>query len=169
MSFVIVEKQKREFMDIKRLKKFLIETKKGGYGTGDNEKWIKEKDNSTTIPFESGDWRMHDNFFGGEPWGDKEVIFFKEKPVWIIVMYGLVDSSFNDFKRSISFYKKALLNQPEDLPLRGTKLFQEEDFIYKNKTEGNLENFSGEEEIYKDKKRIYKMNYIGGLVDQRKE
>lgn len=156
-------------MDTKRLKKFLIETKKAGYGAGDSKKWIKEKDDSTTIPFESGDFRMHDNFFGGEPWGGREVVFFREKPAWIMVMYGSIDPSFSDFKTVYKFLQKALRSQPEDLPLRGPKVFQEGDFIYKNKTEGNLENFSGEEEICKDKKRIYKMNYIGGLVDLRKE
>jgi len=156
-------------MNTKSLKNFLIETKKAGYGAGDSKKWIKEKDGSTTIPFESGDFRMHDNFFGGEPWGGREVVFFKEQPAWIMVMYGSVDLSLNDFKTVYKFLQKALLNQPEDLPLRGPKVFQEGDFIYKNKTKGNLENFSGEEEIYKNKKRIYKMIYNGGLVDQRKE
>lgn len=156
-------------MNIKALKKFLIETKKAGYGAGDSKRWIKEKDGSTTIPFESGDWRMHDNFFGGEPWGGRTVVFFKEKPVWIMVMYGSVYLSFKDFETVYKFLKKALRNQPEDLPLRGPKVFQEGDFIYKNKTEGNLEEFFGEEEIYKGKKRIYKMKYNGGWVDQRKE
>jgi len=112
---------------------------------------------------------MHDNFFGGEPWGGREVVFFKEQPAWIMVMYGSVDSSLDDFETVYKFLQKALLNQPVALPLRGPKVFQEGDFIYKNKTEGNLENFSGEEDIYKNKKRIYKMIYNGGLVDQRKE
>lgn len=156
-------------MKIKALKSFLIETKKAGFGAGDSKKWIKEKDASTTISFESGDWRMHDNFFGGEPWGGREVVFFKEKPVWIMVMYGSVNSSFNNFKTVYKFLQKALLNQPENLPLRGPKVFQESDFIYKNKTEGDLENFIGEEVIYKNNKQIYKTNYAGGLVDQRKE
>lgn len=55
------------------------------------------------------------------------------------------------------------------LPIRGPKFFQEGSFIYKNKTEGNLENFFGEEEILKKGKQIYKTNYSGGLVDQRRE
>ncbi|MDO8620671.1 MAG: DUF5680 domain-containing protein [Candidatus Levybacteria bacterium] len=156
-------------MNIKQLRKFLIDPENAGYETGDSKKWIKEKDGSTTIPFESGDWRMHDNFFGGEPWGGREVVFYKGKPAWIMVMYGSVDSSFNDFETVYKFLQKALRNQPEDLPLRGPKVFREGNFVYKNKTEGDLENFIGKEEIYKDKKRIYRMNYSGGLVDQRKE
>lgn len=155
-------------MDLKALKKFLVETKKAGYGAGNSKSWIKEKDGSTTIPLESGHWRMHDNFFGGEPWGGREVVFFKEKPVWIMVMYGSVDTSYNDFETVYKFLQKALRNQPEDLPLRGPKLFQESNFIYKNKTEGTLEDFFGEEEIYQGKKRIYKMKYSGGWIDRQK-
>lgn len=156
-------------MDKKALKNFLIETKKAGYGAGDSNAWVKEKDGSTTIPFESGDWQMHDNFFGGEPWGGREVVFFKGKPVWIMVMYGSVDPSFNDFETVYKFLQKALRNQPEDLPLRGPKFFQEGDFVYKNKTKGDLEDFIGEEVILKDNKQIYKTNYAGGWVDLRKE
>ena len=156
-------------MNIKKLKKFLIETKKVGYGAGDSKNWIKEKDGSTTILFESGDFRMHDNFFGGEPWGGREAVFYKGEPVWIMVMYGRVEPFINDFEQVYEFLKKALRNQPENLPLRGPKIFKEGNFIYKNKTKGNLENFLGEEVIYKHSKKIYKTNYFGGLIDSRKE
>jgi hypothetical protein len=156
-------------MNIDALRKFLIETKKAGFGAGNSKTWIKEKDGSTTIPYEFGDWRMHDNFFGGEPWGGREIVFFKGKPVWIMVMYGSVDPLFDDFKTIYAFLQKSLRNQPEDLPLRGPKMFKEGDFVYKNKTEGVLENFIGEEIILKNNKQIYKTNYSGGLVDLKKE
>jgi hypothetical protein len=156
-------------MDIKQLKAFLIETKKGGYGAGNDNVWVKEKDGSTTINFKSGDFRMHDNFFGGEPFGGRVIVFYKEKPVWIMVMYGWIEPSVNDFKTVYKFLQKSLLKQPEDLPLRGPKLFKEEEFVYKNKTKGNLENFKGEEVILKNKKQIYKTYFFGGLVEVRKE
>ena len=156
-------------MDRNALRLFLIETKKGGFGAGDSKKWIKEKDRSTTITFESGDFRMHDNFFGGEPWGGRNIIFFRGEPVWIMVMYGWVESSFKDFETVYEFLQKALLNQPEDLPLRGPQTFQKGDFAYKNKTEGSLGKFLGEEVICNGNKQIYKTNYAGGLVDVQKE
>lgn len=86
-----------------------------------------------------------------------------------MVMYGAVDASFKDFKTVYKFLQKALRNQAEDLPLRGPKLLREGEFVYKNKTKGNLENFFGEEKIYKGKKQIYKTTYLGGLVDLQKE
>jgi hypothetical protein len=155
-------------MNVKALRKFLIETKKAGYGAGNPKAWIKEKDGSTTISFVFGDFRMHDNFFGGEPWGGRMMVFYKEKPVWIMCMYGSVNSSFKDSEKVYTFLKKALRQQPEDLPLRGPKLFKDGEFVYKNENKGSLENFSGEGEIYFDGKRVYKEFYSGGLVDRRK-
>ncbi|MEM4256508.1 MAG: DUF5680 domain-containing protein [Thermoplasmata archaeon] len=152
-----------------KLKNFLIETKKAGYGASDSKSWIKEKDGSTTIVFKSGDFRMHDNFFGGDPWGGREIVFFRDKPVWIMVMYGKVEDSVEDYKEVYEFLKKALRNQPNDLPLRGPRLLHQKQFTYKNNVEGDLENFSGEETIYLNGKKVYSAIYTGGFVDQRKD
>ena len=29
-----------------------------------------------TIPYEKGDWKSHDNFFGGEPYGGRIIVFY---------------------------------------------------------------------------------------------
>jgi hypothetical protein len=155
-------------MDKKALKKFLIETKNAGYGGGNNKAWVKEKDGSTTISFKSGDFRMHDNYFGGEPYGGREVIFYKEKPVWMMAYYGLVIPSIKNSEEVYEFLKKALRKQPKNLPLRGPKLLKYKEFVYQNKVEGMLEYFLGQERILKNNKLIYLANYSGGLVDQRK-
>ncbi|TSC77766.1 MAG: hypothetical protein G01um101429_969 [Parcubacteria group bacterium Gr01-1014_29] len=77
-------------MNKETLRKFLIEANKAGYAGGKEREWIKESDGSTTIPFQKGEWRSHDNFFGGEPYGGRSVVFYQEKPVWIMVYYGCV-------------------------------------------------------------------------------
>ncbi len=151
-------------MDIKHLNKFLIEVGKAGYASGVQGK--KEKDGSTTITFESGPFRMHDNFFGGEPYGGREVIFFEGKAVWMMVYYGNVKEGINQ-KEVYKFLQKALSLVPEDMPLRGPKDFKEGEFKYTNHWQGSIENFSGEETIFKNEKEIYQAQYSGGLVDQR--
>ena len=157
-------------MNKESLRQFLVETKNHGYANeGGSKNWVKEKDGSTTIVFEFGDFRMHDNFFGGEPYGGREVIFFKGVPVWMMVYYGSVDPAVQDPKEIYRFLQKALLNLPEGLPLRGPKIFQDGDFVYENKNQGDLDNYSGEEKISKAGKEIYRANYMGGLVNQRKE
>lgn len=55
--------------------------------------------------------------------------------------------------------KNVLMQMPESYPFRGPKRY----------TEGKLDRFSGEEKIIQEKKGvIYKANYMGGLVDQRR-
>ena len=41
------------------------------------------------------------------------------------------------------------------------------DYIYRNKWEGEIDGFSGEEVITQKGGIIYKANYIGGLINQR--
>jgi len=153
-------------MNTKDLQKFLIAANKSGYASGEDRKWIKEKDGSTTIPFQSGDWKMHDNFFGGEPYGGRLVVSHKNKPVWIMVYYGWVKEGVE----TDSVYKvlrSALAKMPDEAPFRGPKEYKDSTFIYKNTWQGNVEKYSGEEKISQSGKLIYKANYLGGLIDQR--
>ncbi len=153
-------------MDTDSLRKFLIESNKAGYFSGEEKKWIKEPNNSTTIPYVRGPWRAHDNFFGGEPYGGRLVIFYENKPVWIMVYYGYIAKE-EDTNPIYSVLRNALMKMPDDIPLRGPSEYKEGNLIYTNRSEGNLEQFSGEESINRDNKKLYKSNYRGGLVDQR--
>jgi hypothetical protein len=153
-------------MNKEDLRKFIIESNKAGYASGEEKKWIKEKDKSTTIPFKKGDWKMHDNFFGGEPYGGRIIVSHKNKPVWMMVYYGWVAKN----TKTDLIYKvlrSALAKMPGKYPFRGPKKYKDESFVYENKWKGNLNEYSGEEKIIENKKIVYKANYIGGLVDQR--
>lgn len=157
-------------MNKKALRQFLLEANKAGYANaGGSKNWVKEKDGSTTIIFESGDFKMRDNYFGGEPYGGNEVVFFKNSAVWMMVYYGWVDVAFENFKEVYTFLQKALSKPPEDIPLRGLSRFEDGNFVYDNKWEGDIKQYSGEETISKDGKEIYRAKYSGGLVDRRKE
>jgi hypothetical protein len=153
----------------KQLCEFLVKAKKSGYASGNKTQKIKGKDNSKTTIFKSGNWLYHDNYFGGEPYGGREVVFIKNKPIYIMVYYGLVYKSFKDFKKIYKFLQEALTLIPKDKPFRGPKKYTNDDLAYSNNFIGKIENFSGQEKIYFKGKEIYKANYLGGLVDQRKE
>jgi len=154
-------------MDLTSFKKFLIDSNKVGYAGGEEKKWIKEADGSTTIPFEKGEWKSHDNFFGGEPYGGRTIVFYRGEPYWLMVYYGRV----GDKVETDSVYgilRNALKQMPEDYPFRGPKEYKEKEFIYKNNWQGEVDKFSGEERIFQNGKPVYKANYVGGLVDQKK-
>ena len=147
------------------LQKFLITCNRNGYAT---EKTIqkKEKDNSITITYSQGDWQMHDNYFGGEPFAGRMVIFYKNQPVWIMVYYGHVDKEYKNLDKIYGFLKQALLKMPENEPYRGPRELIELDWRYSNKPKGNLFQYAGEERIYYQGKEIFRTNYFGGLIDQ---
>ena len=154
-------------MDKELLRQFLINSNKAGYAGGEEKKWIKEADGSTTIPFEKGEWKSRDNFFGGEPYGGRTIVFYKDKPVWIMVYYGWVAEGI-EADPVYGILREALMRMPEEYPYRGPKEYKKDQFVYKNLWIGELDRFSGEEQIFKNDELAYKANYIGGLVDQRK-
>ncbi len=154
-------------MDIEELRKFLVDSNKAGYAGGEEKKWIKESDGSTTIPFEKGPWKSHDNFFGGEPYGGRMVMSKDNQAVWMMVYYGwVVEAVEADLVYGV--LRGALMEMPEDHPYRGPKEFKKDDLTYKNTWTGELDRFSGEEVITQGDTVIYKANYMGGEVDKRR-
>lgn len=152
-------------MDIKNLSKFLLDSNKKGCASGKEDSWIKETDHSTTIIFQKGDWKSQDNFFGGEPYGGRNVVFYQNKPVWIMVYYGWINKKIKP-DNIYKILRNALMNSQEELPLRGPKKYEEANYIYINSWEGNIKQYSGEEYIVQDSQSVYKAYYRGGLIDQ---
>ncbi|MCX6743031.1 MAG: DUF5680 domain-containing protein [Candidatus Parcubacteria bacterium] len=155
-------------IDLKQLCKFLVKAKKSTYASGESAPKVIENDKSTTMIFIDGDWKYHDNYFGGEPYGGREVVFYKDKPVYIMTYYGSINEEIDDLKNIYGFLQQALHRIPYDHPFRGPKEYQANDFKYLNEFIGEIDNFSGEEKIYQNNKLIYQAKYAGGLIDQRK-
>ncbi len=154
---------------LKHLKEFLKESGKADFASSDPKRWTKEKDSSTTIKYESGNWKFNDNFFGGEPYGGRTVVYYKGSPVWMFIYYGWVEPNVANIQKVYDFLKGALNTDSENKMFRGPKKFVQNNFTYKNSWKGNLGKFLGKEAIYNKGKKIYQAKYMGGLVDQRKD
>ena len=153
-------------MDISKLKEFLYDLNRAGYASGVEKKWIKEKNHSTTIPFKKGKFRSHDNFFGGEPYGGRIVVFYEEKPVWIMVYYGSIKSK-DDPNKVYVVLREALKKMPKEHPYRGPRKLTVNDCHYLNTWHGNIGEYSGEEKIIKKGKTVYSASYTGGFIDRQ--
>ena len=153
----------------RQLLKFIAEAHKAGYAAGEAANKVKEQDGSTTLTYGKGSWKYHDNYFGGEPFGGREVAFFENKPVWMMVYWGRVNESVKDFEAVYTFLRKALKLVPEEAPYRGPKEFTDGQFKYTNAWKGSVGGFSGKESIYQNQEKVYETRYIGGFVDLRKE
>ncbi len=123
----------------------------------------KEKDGSRTIEYVAGDYRLHDNFFGGEPYGGRLVIFHKERPVFMEVYYGQTSKPANEV---YDFLREALKHPDDKNPFRGPAEYTSGSYTYKSTTEGDVASHTVKESIYEEDKEIYWAVVIGGLVDQ---
>lgn len=152
-------------IDTEKLKNFIFDASRATYASGDESMKEKQEDGSTTIKYENGEYRFHDNYFGGEPYGGREVVFLNDKAIWMMVYYGLVHEGVAA-KEIYTFLMKSLSNAPSEMPYRGPELFEDGDFKYENVLSGTIENFSGTEKIFKNDACVYEASYIGGVVDK---
>jgi len=152
-------------MDQTALLRLLVDASRRGYAAGGSAVKTREADHSTTIVLEQGEWRFHDNYFGGEPYGGREVVFFRGQPVWMAVYYGQVDGTNVD--AVYSFLQRALREAPAHFPVRGPEAFRDRRYSYRNGYEGGVARFSGHEIIHEDGRTVYTAHYAGGLVDRR--
>lgn len=152
------------------LRSFLLYASKEGYASGESERWKEEKDGSTTIEIQRGEFKMRDNFHGGEPFGGNMVVFYGERDVWMMVYYGRVDPLVKDCGSIYKFLQKALSKTPVEMPVRGPREFEDKDLTYENAWTGNLGGFRGDESIVNNRGRtVYSASYSGGWINMRKE
>lgn len=158
------------------LREFIGEAQTATYPSG--ESGVKEHDGSTSFVHESGPWRYHDNFFGGEPFGGREVVFHNGRPFWMMVYYGYTEVHVNP-DEVFSFLRKALSCNPR-APLENVEVgymerpvitYDEEeeeiDSHYVKTWDGDIDSFRGEEEIIMDDEIVYHGWFAGGLVDRK--
>jgi Domain of unknown function (DUF5680) len=112
-----------------------------GYAAGRSAVKTREADPSTTIVLEQGDWKFHDNYFGGEPYDGREVVFLRGQPVWMAIYYGQVQDANVD--SVYSFLQRAFRDAPADFPVRGPEELTEGPFSYQNVHDGDVASFSG--------------------------
>jgi hypothetical protein len=155
-------------MNLENLRLFLVDANKNTYSTGNESLNKKEEDKSTTITYKKDEWTFHDNFFGGEPYGGREVVFYQDNPVWIMVYYGSIDASVSP-EGVYPILQKALRQMPKDSPFRGPTEMKEGEYTYQNTWSGSIHEFTGKEIILKNGDEIYRATYSGGLVDKKRQ
>jgi len=153
-------------LNMQGLDLFLVAAKKATYAAADKDREIKEADGSTSLFFTNGGWKYHDNYFGGEPFGGREVVFFENKPIWMMMYYGRVVDRGDSVEPVYGVLRQALSKVSLDKPFRGPEMYVADGLEYHNKVTGTSENFFGEEVITRQGKEIYRASYVGGLVDQ---
>lgn len=153
---------------------FLIDAKKETYANSNAEKINSSRLGSNDYHYEDeieGEKMIyHDTYFGGTKFMGEEVVYRgSDIPKWGMNYYGLtLDDNLSEEAMDKAL-RPALMKVGEDdsvLPLRGPSLFENDGYIYTFKTTGTMDDFEGIEEIYKDKKLIYRLRCHGGIIEK---
>ena len=152
-------------MNLKELRSFIHSASKATYASGDESIKVKQSDGSTTIQFTHGEYTFHDNYFGGEPYGGREVVFQHGKPVWMMVYYGAVVPEV-PHREVYAFLIDSLAHATEEVPFRGLDGYTRDNWRYEFVIEGGIEHLAGKENIFKGDMCVYTAQFLGGLVDQ---
>lgn len=153
-------------MNRQTLKEYLQVVSSEGYAVTNG---VTNDDGSKMISNEKGLWSMKDTYYGGEPYGGNEIIFYEGKPVWMMIYYGLVSPETTNVDEIYDLLKKSLAKGDPDFPLRGPRLFIGQGMQYTNHWDGDIEKFEGKERILVNGREIYSATYMGGWVNKRDE
>jgi hypothetical protein len=151
-------------MESEIIPSFLLQAKTKSYASGNAYSNGNVK-NSKEFTFASGNLKYIDTYIGSIFFAGQEILFDNNIPVWSMVYYGgLLDDSCEPGE-VYDFLRSALRKVPPELPLRGSKHFQNNKFVYNNSIEGDLSHFIGYESIENSEGIIYELHYSGGSIE----
>lgn len=153
---------------IPELTRFLLACGDAGYATETFK--VTEIDGSITYAKELDDWEKEDNYFGGEPFGGREVAFYRGHVVWMMVYYGEIVADHYQ-KETESYLRKVLSQKHAVWQPRGPTVYDTQDgkWKYANEYHGTIEKFHGADRILREGVEVYSCKYAGGLVNYHKD
>lgn len=153
-------------MNTDSLEKFIFLANTHGYGSSSVDE-EKLPNGENVIRFSDSQFELKDVYYGGEPYAGQEVVFYENRAVWAMQYRGSVVSG-EELSSLYAFIGKALTNTKLGQP-RGVDGFSNNDFVYNVSMEGNLSEFKLVETIRRSGNLVYRAEFLGGLVDARRE
>lgn len=142
---------------------FLQRAKKATFASKTAEP-VKTKDRGLEYTYEERPFLYRDKYFGYFTDTGQEIVWYNGIPTWSMSYRGGMLSHEELSSKCFSFLKRCLQKFPEDFPVRGPKDYEEGDFRYENKWNGDINSFFGEEKIFWKDEQIYFRNYLGGNI-----
>jgi hypothetical protein len=133
---------------------------------GHKEYLYKEIDKQT-----GEEWVYHDSYCPGRLTAPgREVVFYKEVPVWFMAYQGGMTHEFTPElkEETMRVLKKALLNPEPSRPFRGPPRLEEGNFIYTFSMFsiiGAYDSFLGVESILHKATEVFRQNIMGQLIE----
>lgn len=150
----------------KELVDFLEEANKSTYANKDAPKATSSRPKSEDYHFEKGNLIYHDTYFGGRDFIGGEIVYKDKVPVWGMNYYGYVLNKDVSEKDVYGFLRKALMQEYSGIiPVRGAQNYEDGNWRYTNSPQGDIDRFTGVEEIYHNDELVYRADYHGGSIE----
>jgi len=144
----------------RELIEFLIRAKRNTYA-GKGKESIASRPNSHDYVYEENDLKYIDTYLGSAYFSGEEAVWRNDIPLWAMNYSGRVIG--NNF--SGDFLKAALYHASENMPYRGPEYFEDGEYTYPCKVNGDMEWYQGYEEIKYLGQKIYECYFHGGIVE----
>ncbi|PIX11390.1 XRE family transcriptional regulator [Candidatus Falkowbacteria bacterium CG_4_8_14_3_um_filter_36_11] len=154
-------------MNTKKLSKFLIAAKINTYALNGEKGEKKYFDGRKELKYKKDKYKYCDRYYGYNPFIGEEIVRENNKIIWGMNYYGIITSKIISPRLVYQFLKKALMKVKQLRPYRGPLKFTQGDLQYVNRAIGNLKKFNGEEIIFYKGKKIYELNYGGGVINEK--
>lgn len=152
-------------IDLQTIAQFLTDANKSTYANKNAPKAESSRLGSEDYHFEKDGLIYHDTYFGGRDFIGGEIVYKDELPVWGMNYYGYVLVASVSEKEVYDFLRKALMQEYTDIiPVRGPKNYENGGWHYSNTADGELDRFTGKEEIYRGSELLYRADYHGGFI-----
>lgn len=148
---------------------FLLRAKKGTYAAGGGSEDRLLDDGGRQMSYREGDYLYRDCYYGWDPFVGEEVVLKENHVIWSMNYYGFlqgeaVAGEAVAGEAVYGFLVKALKQSSPERPYRGPLCWQEEEWQYTSCSEGTLEGFEGEEQIFWRGQPVYRLVFHGGRV-----
>jgi hypothetical protein len=151
-------------VDITKLQTFLNKAGLATYAGDSKEEENPEKPGFKELVFNEGEYTYRDSYTGHFRSRGMEFVRINDQPIWAALYGGGMVKGQEDLaSQTFEFLKKALRQKSEN-SVRGPKQFIQGDWEYSYKQDGDLEEFSGYEEIYYQAELVFFHRVIGGLI-----
>lgn len=146
------------------LEEFLVKAKVNTYARSGESGESKLDDGSRGLGYEEGEWKYRDRYFGFSSFIGEEVVWKGNEIIWGMNYFGRVLSVAINIEEIYEFLKKALSRVEKSAPFRGPEVLHDGNFSYRNSSSGSVEEFHGVEMILYQGKRVYELEYHGGII-----
>ena len=168
------EKRREAWLD--ELSEFIVEGHKEGWD-GKGEKVESVFPGMKCLYYRHGGWEYRDNYLGYFRAPGFIVVSQNQRLVWTMNYFGRGQTPGYEHlaKPTFDFLKRALMRVTPDMPFRGPREYKEGEWNYSFKNydpKMSVENFFWEEDIIKDKVKVFSQTGGGGTIigkDKNKE